>query len=78
MPWQAAEYVGSVYVRRGNPEAAWAAIEANLKHWWPVDHAQVAPLGVLTNGYLEKLMTPERCRLVLSTPRGPEGAKMGR
>jgi hypothetical protein len=75
MAWQAAEYVAPIYVRRGNPDAAWAAIETNLKHWWPVDQAQVAPLVLLTNEHLETLMTPERCQLVLSTPRGPEGAK---
>lgn len=78
MAWQAAEYVAPVYVRRGNPEAAWAAIEANLKNWWPVDQAQVAPVVLLINEYLETLMTPERCQLVLSTPRGPEGAKAGK
>ncbi len=77
MAWQAAEYVAPIYVRRGNPDTAWAAIESNLTHWWPVDHAQVAPLVLLTNEYLEVLMTPERCQLVLSTPRGPEGAKVG-
>jgi hypothetical protein len=75
MKWQAAEYVAPIYVRRENADTAWAALERNLKHWWPVDHAQVAPLVLLTNEHLEKLMTPERCRLVLSTPRGPEGAK---
>jgi hypothetical protein len=75
MAWQATQYVAPIYVRRGKPEAAWAAIESNLKHWWPVDHAQVTPLVLLTNEYLETLMTPERCQLVLSTPRGPEGAK---
>ncbi len=76
MAWQAAEYVAPIYVRRGNPHAAWVALESNLKHWWPVDHAQVAPLVLLTDEHLETLMTPERCRLVLSTPRGPEGAKL--
>lgn len=78
MAWQAAEYVAPIYVRRGNPDAAWAAIESNLKRWWPVDHAQVTPLVLLTNEYLEALMTPERCQLVLSTPRGPEAAKAGK
>jgi hypothetical protein len=78
MAWQAAEYVAPIYSRRGNPDAAWAVIEANLKHWWPVDQAQVAPLVLLTNEHLETLMTPERCQLVLSTPRGPEGAKAGK
>ena len=75
MAWKAAEYVASVYVRSGNPTAAWAAIEQNLGKWWPVDHAQVAPVILLTNEYLKTLMSPERCQIVLSTPRGPEGAK---
>jgi hypothetical protein len=75
MAWQAAEYIAPIYVRHGNPETAWAAIQSNLKHWWPVDHAQVTPLVLLTDEYLETLMTPERCELVLATPRGPEGAK---
>jgi hypothetical protein len=75
MAWQAAEYVAPIYVRRGNLAAAWTAIGPNLKHWWPVDHAQVTPLMLLTNEHLETILTPERCRLVLSTPRGPEGAK---
>jgi hypothetical protein len=78
MAWQAAEYVAPIYVRRGNPGAAWSAIESKLKDWWPVDHAQVTPLVLLTNEHLETLMTPERCQLVLSTPRGPEGAKAGK
>jgi hypothetical protein len=78
MAWEAAEYVAPIYVRRRKPETAWAVIESNLKHWWPVGHAQVAPLVLLTNEHLEKLMTPERCRRVLSTPRGPEGAKQAK
>lgn len=78
MAWQSAEYVAPVYLRRRNAEAAWTAIEANLKNWWPVDLAQVAPLVLLTNEHLETLMTPERCQRVLSTPRGPEGAKMAK
>jgi hypothetical protein len=78
MAWEAAEYVAPIYVRRGKPDAAWAAIESKLKHWWPVGHAQVAPLVLLTDEHLEKLMTPERCGLVLSTSRGPEGAKQAK
>jgi hypothetical protein len=78
MAWQAAEYIAPIYVRRGNANKAWETIEANLKTWWPVDHAQVAPLVLLTNEHLEALMTPERCRIVLTTPRGPEGATPGK
>jgi len=78
MAWQAAAYIAPIYVRRGDANKAWETIEANLKRWWPVDHAQVAPLVLLTNEHLETLMTPERCRIVLTTPRGPEGAKPGK
>jgi hypothetical protein len=51
------------------------AIACNLIHWWPVGHAQVAPVILLIDENLFTMMTPERCRLVLSTPRGPERAK---
>ena len=78
MAWQSAEYVAPLYIQRGKPKAAWVAIESNLMNWWPVDHAQVAPMVLLTNEHLETLMTPERCLWVLSTPRGPEGAKSGK
>src|ERR1035437_5916189 len=78
MAWQSAEYVAPIYVRRGKPEAAWAAIESQLKKWWPVDQAQVTPVVLLTDENLETLMTPERCQLVLSTSRGPESAKAGK
>ena len=78
MAWLATEYVAPIYVRRENPDAAWAAIESNLKHWWPVGHSQVAPVILLTDEHLLKLMTSERCQFVLSTPRGPEGAKEGK
>jgi hypothetical protein len=76
MAWQAAEHVAPVYVRRGNPDAAWTAIESNLRHWWPIGHAQVAPVILLIDEHLEELMTPERCQFVLSTPRGPEAANV--
>jgi hypothetical protein len=77
MAWQAAEYVAGIYVRRGNANAAWAAIKSNLSKWWPVGNAQVAPVVLLIDEHLNTLMTPERCQLVLSTPRGPEGTNAG-
>lgn len=75
MAWQAAEYVAPIYLRHGKPGAAWTAIESSIGKWWPMDLAQVTPLVLLLDEDLETLMTPERCQLVLSTPRGPEGAK---
>ena len=78
MAWDAAEHVARINVRRGNPDAAWDAIQSNLSKWWPVDHAQVIPIVLLTDDHLNLLMTTKRCQLVLSTPRGPEGAKKGK
>ncbi len=75
MAWQAAEYVAPIYVRRGNSDIAWTVIGANLQKWWPVGSSQVAPVILLTDEYLNSLMTPERCQLVLSTSRGPEAIK---
>lgn len=75
MAWEAALYVARAYVRRGNPDAAWTVIEANLSKWWPVAIVQVAPIILLTDEHLNVLMTPERCQVVLSTPRGPEAMK---
>ena len=77
MAWQAAEYVAGIHVRRGHPETAWATLKPNLSKWWPVDNAQVAPVSLLTNENLSRIMAPDRCQLVLSTARGPEGAKAG-
>ncbi|HUR44341.1 MAG TPA: SMI1/KNR4 family protein [Candidatus Saccharimonadales bacterium] len=70
MRWQAAEYVAPIYARRGKKAVAWQAIQRNLKHWWPVDHAQIAPLALLLDDDLQQLMTPKRCKEVLATPRG--------
>jgi hypothetical protein len=75
MAWEAALYVARVHARRGNPDAAWTVIEANLSKWWPVAIVQVAPIILLTDEHLNVLMTPDRCQLVLSTPRGPEALK---
>jgi len=75
MAWDAVEYVSRIHVKRGDLDAAWAVLEANLGKWWPVDHAQVAPVVLLIDEHLCKVMTPDRCKLVLATPRGSEAAK---
>ena len=72
MAWQSAEYVAGLYVRRGDPEAAWSALADNVHDWSPVDHAQVAPLSLLIDEELYSLMNRERCDLVLTTPRGAD------
>ena len=55
------------------PDLRWTAIESNLKKWRSVDHVQVRPIVLLTDEHKDTLMIPERCKLVLSTARGPEG-----
>jgi hypothetical protein len=67
--------VARVLVGQGRVEAAWAAIEPRIASWWPVDLAQVAPVVLLTDPQLSRLMTRERCDRVLATPRGPEGRR---
>lgn len=55
----------------GQPDAAWNAIETRLDRWWPVEDTQIVPVPLLTNPELARLMTPERCAAILTTPRGP-------
>ncbi len=50
-------------------QRAWAALEKKLSSWYPVDLAQVAPVVLLTEPTLRPLLGPERCALVLRTPR---------
>jgi len=59
-------------IERMRPDEAWAALQHRLGSWWPVDQAQVAPVELLTDRRLSRLMTVERCARVLATPRGPD------
>ncbi|MEZ4223253.1 MAG: hypothetical protein R3B13_20075 [Polyangiaceae bacterium] len=65
---QAAE-VARALVRKKQRERAWQVLESRLNRWYPVDAAQVLPVVLLTDPLLAPLMTPERARLVMSTPR---------
>jgi hypothetical protein len=57
-------------VRSGNGLGAWKAIEQRLPAWRPVDSVQIAPIVLLLDPRLSRLMTLERCAEVLATPRG--------
>jgi hypothetical protein len=70
MKWDAAVYIARIHVRRANADAAWAVILPKIGYWQPCDRAQVAPVVLLIDEYLQTIMTPERCRLVLKTARG--------
>lgn len=63
-------HTARVLARRGNEAHAWGLLEQALP-WWPaLDFAQVFPVELLVDPWLQKLMTEERRLQVLSTPRG--------
>jgi hypothetical protein len=67
--FDAAVSAARVLARRGDEAGAWALLKPKLHDWWPVDHAQVAPVVLLVHPLLAPLMTTERCRIALETPR---------
>ncbi|MFF7453880.1 SMI1/KNR4 family protein [Kitasatospora sp. NPDC008115] len=61
--------------RWGGTDAAWRTLCAALPLWTPVGPDHLAPVGLLADTLLGPLLTPERGRDVLATPRGlPDGA----
>jgi hypothetical protein len=70
--WDQTVFAAEALVRKKDLKGAWNFIEARLATWWPLDVAEVAPVILLLNPDLKRLMTSERCRTVLSTPRGPD------
>jgi hypothetical protein len=63
--------VARAYVRHGNLRLAWKVIWERIHQWWGMFTGQVAPIILLIDDRLRALMTPERCELILSTPRNP-------
>ncbi|WP_331766325.1 SMI1/KNR4 family protein [Embleya sp. NBC_00896] len=58
--------------RCGETGAAWRTLLAALPTWQPVGPDHLAPLGLLADPILGPLITPERGRELLATPRGGE------
>ncbi|MFJ7217116.1 SMI1/KNR4 family protein [Amycolatopsis sp. NPDC098790] len=54
-----------------NPEALWAAVRTALPHWRPRTPDHVAPVALLADPVLAAVITPERGRELLTTPRHP-------
>jgi hypothetical protein len=63
-------FVTEALIKKKDLKGAWSFLEPRLKDWWPLDEAEVAPVILLLNPELKRLMTPERCERVLATPRG--------
>lgn len=56
--------------RWGDTDAAWATVAGALGEWEPYGGERVAPVGLLADPVLGPVITPERGRYVLETPRG--------
>ncbi|MFD9884474.1 SMI1/KNR4 family protein [Streptomyces alboflavus] len=58
--------------RWGETDAAWRTLLAALPEWRPPGPDLLAPIGLLADPLLGPVLTPERGRVLLSTPRGEE------
>ena len=61
--------VAKAFLRAGDQDGALGAVRANWADWTPVDRAQVAPLVLLTDRDLSRLVTPHRAADLLRRPR---------
>ncbi|MGW0832063.1 SMI1/KNR4 family protein [Streptomyces prunicolor] len=64
--------------RWGDTDGAWRTLMAGLPLWEPLGPDQLAPLGWLADPALGPLLTPERGRELLSTPRGGQAGETPR
>ncbi|UNO38483.1 SMI1/KNR4 family protein [Streptomyces sp. MST-110588] len=58
--------------RWGETDAAWRTLLAALPEWQPLGPDHLAPVGLVADPLLGPLLTPERGRALLATPRGEE------
>ena len=58
-----------IMAKNGAHEAAWTAIETSWPQWAPVDHAQLAPVELLTDPLLAPILTTARRASLIKTPR---------
>ncbi|MGW8742585.1 SMI1/KNR4 family protein [Streptomyces sp. WAC 04229] len=56
--------------RWGDTDGAWRTLRRALPLWEPLGPDHLAPLGWIADPFLGPLLTPERGRELLSTPRG--------
>ncbi|MFD5142880.1 SMI1/KNR4 family protein [Streptomyces sp. NPDC058401] len=61
--------------RWGDTDGAWQALVDALPMWQPLGPDHLAPLGWVADPLLGSLLTPERGRELLSTPRGGQAGE---
>ncbi|MEV0280768.1 SMI1/KNR4 family protein [Streptomyces sp. NPDC050610] len=64
--------------RWGDTDGAWRTLRDALPLWEPLGPDHLAPLGWVADPVLGPLLTPERGRELLSTPRGGQAGEMPR
>lgn len=57
-------------LRDGSADAAWAALEVALPSWHSDSPHRIAPVSLLTDPELRRLVTVDRARAIVTTPRG--------
>ncbi|AEN11300.1 SMI1/KNR4 family protein SUKH-1 [Streptomyces sp. DvalAA-21] len=63
--------------RWGDTDAAWQVIAAAVPDWEPYGPEHLAPIGLKADPLLGPLLTPERGRRILTTPRAGHGVPRG-
>ncbi|MEH0447946.1 SMI1/KNR4 family protein [Streptomyces sp. B21-102] len=71
-PWGRAVADAWEEARWGATDAAWRVLRDGLASWEAPGPALIAPIGLLADPFLGPLITPERGREILSTPRAGE------
>lgn len=64
-------FAAAALARAGRFDEAWDGIRTRLPQWWPMAVTQVAPVDLVADEPLSRLMVSERCVEILRTPRGP-------
>ncbi|MFD8306441.1 SMI1/KNR4 family protein [Streptomyces sp. NPDC059690] len=68
-PFAAAVEEAREQARWGETDAAWHTLRAALAEWRPLGPDHIAPVGLCADPVLGPLLTPERGRELLATPR---------
>lgn len=61
---------GRQLLRDGSPDQAWTVLESALPGWHSDSPHRIAPVILLIDPTLRHLITPERARAIVMTPRG--------
>jgi hypothetical protein len=70
--WDQAVDAARLYATAGKREEAWGVLSRKIRHFWPVDAGQVAPVEPVADPALWPLLTRERAAELLATPKSKD------